>query len=648
MGKLERTLVASPRLTAACAFFCFLAALAVFALPYAIPVEFHPAISASYVAGFSNRAAAFAAAAISFAVASWSWRRGILSADESPRYQHEASSKLGLTFIAAAIFLTCCFTAVCGWAIHEAGQRYLADAGYFIEQISKHVDYGGALYSHIEFAYGPLLFYPTMWLQRLAHCGVFAAYFATLAAEQSIGLVELAYILNSLPLRPSTRYFSFLLFSLGAMTPLLGLNYTLFRYLTPIVFLLFAANTKRILQSTLILAAGALISLGISAEIGLAFAVGSAALILWNVTNGGLRRLGAIVGPMIGAVVFTLSVGRAYVHILGAFAKGALNLPVAPYPHLLVFLFVVVWLAPRALGRVLAVPDGSTRSIVCCYAVGIAMLPSALGRCDPLHVFFNGLVLCLLSLVAVEGTTPTLRRLWLTCLLLFVFWQVLATNKLFRFRTADTMAAVLPSPVSHALARIAGDEQPLGQHLEPARMPEYELDVQRLEQSVGHATVATPLEITPETERVLKCSGHFQSSYFAFMVDTFSAPSELRAIAEMNQSEWALVPRTLDRPFIELPRNLQDLQGFSFPLPQRHSIPFPAGENMANNIRKNWTLVDQLGPYVLYKRTENESLSQNALAFEDGSPGEHAEAPQPLQFLTMQMGTACCQTGTMD
>jgi len=522
--------------------------------------------------------------------------------DDGHRYQRGTSSNLGWTIVTIAITLTSAFTALCGLAIHEAGLRYLADAGYFIEQISKHVEYGGALYSHVEFAYGPLLFYPTVWLQTLLHCGVFSAYFATLAIEQSIGLVELAYVLNSLPLRRTTRRFAFLLFALGAITPLLGLNYTLFRYLTPVVFLLLAANWKRILPSALTLAAGALISFGISAEIGLAFVAGSAALIAWNTESVGLPWLGTITGPVIGTLIFALTVGRAYFHILGAFAKGALNLPAAPYPHLLIFLFVVVWLAPLAFGRALALPDISTRSIVCCYAIGIAMLPSALGRCDPLHVFFSGLVLCLLSLVAVEHATPTLRKSWALCLLVFVSWQLVATNRLFRFRTADTLAAVLSPRVSTALAQVAGEDGPLGQHLEPVSMPVYQLDISRLERSIEHATVATPLEIPPEIENALKRSGHFESSYFAFMVNTFSAPAELRAIAGMNESEFALIPRSLDRPFIELPRNLQDLQGLSFPLPQRHGTPFFAGEAMANNIKQNWRIVDDLGPFLLLKR----------------------------------------------
>ena len=71
--------------------------------------------------------------------------------------------------------------------------RYLADADYFIEQMSSHAEYGGALYTQLEFAYGPLLG-PTILLHAALHCSWMTAYFLTLALDQSIGLGLLAYV----------------------------------------------------------------------------------------------------------------------------------------------------------------------------------------------------------------------------------------------------------------------------------------------------------------------------------------------------------------------------------------------------------------------------------------------------------------------
>ena len=611
--RIEQRLIASPRPSSVCALVCGLAAVLVFVLPFAVPVAFQPAISASYVAGFNNHAAAIAAASVSLAVACWSWRRGRLVHATQPAVE-DVRQRLSVQLISVTIALTCGFTGLVGWAIHHAGQRYIADAGYFIEQMSTHAEFGRALYTQLEFAYGPLLFYPTVWLQRMLHCSMFTAYFVTLAAEQSLGLVELAYILDVLPVRARVRRFAFVLFAFGALNPLLGLNYTLFRYLTPVVLLLLIARQRRIGVSMLAIVAGEAVSMGLSAEMGFGFAAGAAALMLYKAAARGPRWLAAVPAPAIGALLFVATAGRAYFHMLGAFARGTLNLPVAPYPHLLIFLFAVVWLAPLVVGSMMAVGDERAYSVVACYAFSVAVLPATLGRCDPIHVFFDGLVFCLLSLAAITRTSPLLRNLWVLCVLVFVLWQTGITNRLFRFRTADTLSEVLPPRISAVLVRTAGEDSTLGEHFEPSDEPEYQLDIRRLEKWVGSATVATPLEIPPSVEAALKSSRHFQSSYFAFTVDTFSAAAEQKKIDEMNLSEWALVPEVYGRPFIELPGNLQDLQGFSSGFPRRHSVPFLAGDAMATNLRTNWRRVDQLGPYLLLQRTSNEQRSQKVPA----------------------------------
>ena len=588
-------------LVSACIFVCLLAAVLIFALPFAIPVQFHPSISASYMAGFNNRAASIAAAGISLTVAWWSWRRHELL-PTSKSLDATRKKPISWLFLNAAIVLTCASTALAAWAIHRAGQRYIADAGYFIEQMSSRAEFGGTLYTQLEFAYGPLLFYPTVWLQRLLHCSMFTAYFLTLAVEQSVGLLELGCILSSLPVRTSLRRIAFVLFAVGAINPLLGLNYTLFRYLTPVALLVVIGRTKRPYLATIALAVCQVVSLGISAEMGFGFAAGSAALLLYKARGRDLRWLLALIGPAVGTVLFVVTVGRSYFHMLGAFAEGALNLPVAPYPHLLIFLFAVVWLAPLAVGRSLSVTDGTSDAIMACYGFSVAVLPSALGRCDPLHVFFVGAPFCLLSLATLSEATSFWRKTWSLFLFAFALWQIGMTNRLFRFRTADTLSQTLPPRISTALAGAVGEDGRLGSHLAPNGFPPYELEIPQLEEAAGGEKVATPFEITVQDEVALKRTHHFAPSYYAFMVDTFSDSAENKKIQEMNRSGWALVPAIYDRPFIETPLNLQDLQGISFPFPIRHPIPFLAGALLAANLRDCWVEVDELGPYRLLKR----------------------------------------------
>ena len=593
------------KLWGTCLLVCAVAAVLIFSLPLAIPVSYVAAISASYVAGYNNRAAAILTAIIGVSVLLASWRFQPQTRSSPPAA--DLADGVGPILTVVVIAVSCAFFAAFGRMLFLSHQRYIADTGYFIEQMSAHAETGRRLYRSLEFAYGPVLFFPTVWLQHWLHCNWLTAYFSTLALEQTTGLLELAFLLNRLPIRPTDRRFGFVLLAVGALNPLLGLNYTLFRFLTPFFLLVLASQSSGLLTSMAVIAVGEVLCLGISAEIGVAFATGAFAFGFWL----GLRRnwfsLGICFAPLLGVVIFFLLSGGAYLQMLRSFAKGALNLPVAPYPHLLIFLFAAVWLVPQFLGQEMGGTHPSQRGMVACYAGSIGLLPVALGRCDPLHVFFNGAMLLVLSLAAIRLQRPAVRAIWLSALVLFVLWEQGVTNRLFRFRTADTLSLTvmpqLPAALQDAAVALVGSDTPLADHLQP-NWPgdEYKLDLGRLEQHVGNAAVATPLEITPTVEAELKRSHHYRSGYYAFTVDLFSAPSELRKIQDLNRSEWALIPTGYAQPFIELPGNLGDLQGFTFPYRTRHPVPFQAGKAFDANLQQRWTAVDHLGPYTLLRQ----------------------------------------------
>ncbi|MGI4831367.1 MAG: hypothetical protein ACRYFU_24780 [Janthinobacterium lividum] len=62
------------------------------------------------------------------------------------------------------------------------------------EQATVRHDTGAALYTQVEFAYGPLLLLPEIWLSSLLHCSITTAYFITLVIESSLGLLMLVFI----------------------------------------------------------------------------------------------------------------------------------------------------------------------------------------------------------------------------------------------------------------------------------------------------------------------------------------------------------------------------------------------------------------------------------------------------------------------
>ncbi|HZL27370.1 MAG TPA: hypothetical protein VFC39_12675 [Acidobacteriaceae bacterium] len=586
-----------------CLAVCAVASLAVFVLPLHVPVEFHPAVSASYIAGFNNRAASLAAAAIGGCVLLWAWYR---SRGDSPFVDRDVSGdRISLRFSAVVIALTCIFFAVSGWLAAASHLRYLADAGYFIEQMSSHAEYGGALYTQLEFAYGPLLFYPTILLQAAMDCGWMTAYFLTLALDQSVGLALLAYVLNELPIRGRDRRIGFVLLAVGALNPIFGLNYTLLRFITAFAILLFATRAQSLARTMFVLVAGEVLLLGISPEQGFAFLIGTVAFAALQAWRSGAKWLLVAVAPVLGAGVFLLLAGRSYLYMLHSFAKGALSLPVAPYPHLLIFLFAVVWLVPFAIGKSLRVSEPIGVRMAACYALGIGLLPAALGRCDPLHVFFNGAGLLVLSLAAIRSYSRGLRTAWIAALVLLIGWQQRVNNRLLFDRSTDTVRlAIMPhvperlreSLLSHLPANLASQLRPSPDDADD------QLDIAALEQEVGTAVVATPLEVEPSIEAALKRSQHYRPDYYAYGVDMFSAPAEARKIHDMNEAEWALLPTNPDEPFIETPDRLDGVQGFTFPYRAKHPVPFYPGRAFAENLSRNWIAVKTLDAYTLYKR----------------------------------------------
>ena len=584
---------------------CVATGLLVFVLPLFVRVPFYPTISASYVARFSNRVAVLAAAAISASVLLYAW---LIGDDRSSVWGKMADkARLRPAFVAYTSAVSGLFFAVFGWLVVHSHLRYLSDAGYFIHQLDAHARSGRALYSQLEFAYGPLLFYPTLAVQALLHCAMPTAYFLTLMVMQSLGLFLLAYVMNELPMRGDLRKAAFVILAFSALTPLLGLNYTFFRFATPMAMLLFAMRRSTVWSTTLWLAVGEIVELAISPELGFAFLPGVFAFVVLRTWQSGWRWLYAASAPVIGAAVFLITAGKPYLYMIRSFSRGSLNLPVEPLPHILIFLFALVWLVPVALGRSLRRDASQSTRVVACYALSIGLLPAALGRCDPLHIFFNGLGMMVLSLVAISGSSKRVRIAWMICFVGSVLWAQWVNYKLYAGRTIETVRmAVMPQlPIGARNAVLAAVEKvnpALADNLRPDEEPEYQLDVTALESQVGAQAVATPVEIDLSVENELKRTHHYRSEFYCFFADVFDPVAVEKKIRELNEAQWALIPQEPDYPFLETPRGVAKVQGFVYPYADRNQVPFDPGSLFDDNLTERWQAVKNFGPYVLYKR----------------------------------------------
>ena len=583
------------------------ASLLIFVLPLHVPMAYRATISASYVGDFNNRVASVVAALFSVGVFVFTvWRKRRDVAVPQPETSKE---QLGQGFIALVVGLSALVLAVCGALIAASRMEYLGDAGYFIQQATTRLDTGRALYTQLEFAYGPLLLLPEVWLAKLLHCSVTTAYFIVLVFSESVGLLLLAYVLNELPIRGSLRKGALALFAVGAITPLMGLNYTFFRFAPAMALLQFASRSRSPWRCALVLGVGEALVLLISPEIGFALMVGIVAFAFARTWQAGAIWLVTAAVPVATLGALLLTYGRPYLATIAQFSSGVMNLPVAPYPHLLVLVFALAWVVPVGLGLNMDLKDPGSARLLGFYALTLAYLPAALGRCDPLHVFFNGTPLLVLSLAAVSQSTRGERRAWLGCVLVLVLWEHVVNDRLYEYRTAEvvgrTIMPHLPEKVQKAIINpIARRKPDFAKKLEPSELTEYRLDVSTLEAIVGTAPVATPLEISPTVREALRATDHLKASYNGYFVDVLSVASEEHAIAEFNQARWALLPDEWAGFPVETPANISPVQGFAFPYRQRHPPPYLMGKAFKQNVALNWMAVRQFGEYTLYQKKD--------------------------------------------
>lgn len=596
----------SPGIWVAAGFTLVATWLLVFRLPYYVPLKYSQTVSASYIAGFNNGVATYAAVGISVLVLFFSlWSR----AEASQPLIAGEEKKLSWGFVAGVVATSASVLSLFGWMAAASHLRYLGDAGYIIEQATVHRDTGRALYTQLEFAYGPLLLFPEIWLSELLHCSITDAYYVTLVVESSLGLLMLAYVLNQLPMRESLRKAGLVMLAAGAITPHLGLNYTFFRFVSPMAVLLFATKEKSAWRCALLLSAGEALELLISPELGLAMAVGVVAFGLLCAWQEGRQWLIAAGLPMATLATLLLTFGRPYLKMAASFARGALSLPLGLYPHIVVLLFSLVWLAPLALGRLLRLREPSSIRLLAFYATSLALMPAAMGRCDPLHVLFNGVGVLTLSLVAVSRRSRIVRGVWVACILGVVLWNHFVNERLFEMRTAfvlrQTVMYRVPSPIHKALVLAVGRGHVyLTGVLNRNPEPEYRLDMGELERLVGSAAISTPLEISPSVEEQLKETHHYVPNYYAFWVDMMSPAAEHRSIAEVNQSKWLMLPSTFEEGGQQMPSELGIFQGLPKSYRERNAIPYYPGADFAKNLQDHWTAVQNFGPYLLYRRND--------------------------------------------
>lgn len=574
-------------------------------VPFWFPVAPIEAVSIAYRTGFNTRAADLGALGVMGTVLwlAWRGRFGTLETVSGDELRQRMSPR----FIATTMFVLLGALSLACWVVDFAQVRWQSDAGYFREQMQSLLFDHRQLYTGLEFPYGPMLMWLPVGAYLLLHplgASITDAYFVSLVLAQALGLLTLAFVLNRLPIRSNLRRAGFILIASGSCVSLLGMNYTLFRFLPPLLILLLVPQVRRKAAVVGLLTAGAVVEMLISPEVGAAFVAACWCYGLLRCSEDRWYAVAEMLLPA-GAAAATLLVLHSYLDFLITFSRGAFNLPLVPVPPILIFLFAFTWLVPRCIGILLREhgrlkQETPVHAAMCAYGVG--MLPSTFARCDPLHVFFNGSAVLVLSLMAASRMSRRAGAVWVGCLAVLVLWMQAVNLRVDAPQIWQTATAALQrmpaserNGILRCLARIApGYAQRLG-----VDAPGRSLDVAQFERFVGTATVATPVEIEWPVEQELRRTGHFRSDYYSFSA-VFSRAAEQRKVQELDETQWALIPLFSGGIGAEDIAQIGLLQGVQFPYPARHPILYLHNQLIFDELRTQWHPVADIDGYRLF------------------------------------------------
>jgi hypothetical protein len=250
------------------------------------------------------------------------------------------------------------------------------------------------------------------------------------------------------------------------------------------------------------------------------------------------------------------------------------------------------------------------------YVFSVALVPVAFGRADPGHVFFAGIGIYLLSLVAISDVPLPQQIAWATCVALVLSWTAFVDDHFYwsvlRARIRYDASHWQDDRLMSAAHSLAQKVSPASEKLfSPAGIgddAEYEpLDLNRLQEIVGKDPVALPLTVPLPVEDALRTSGQYVPTFYDREWSVLDTSAEDRQIKEMNASRWALLPLGPIGMFTETQQSVAPYLGHRLPYHSPYPIrrePYVVYKRFEQNLQENWQPYAQLGNYEVYRRRD--------------------------------------------
>ena len=150
---------------------------AIYLVPFHVPV--HDGLSDSYLFGYSNRTATVLLLAFILGFALWTRGLGLRLPDPvaDPTHRFRSTGFFAIVFSAIGCALFWMLARILG---------PLMESQYFLDRYAM-FGMGARLYRDFEFDYGPLMFYPSVWIAHLCHLSLGNGYFLEWSIQWALG-----------------------------------------------------------------------------------------------------------------------------------------------------------------------------------------------------------------------------------------------------------------------------------------------------------------------------------------------------------------------------------------------------------------------------------------------------------------------------
>jgi len=605
-------------------FFLLALSLVIYYVLFQLPFRFPPTQrlwSLSYIFGFNNQVAMFALAALlGIVTLIYLLRRSGLCESHVAfhcEYFGGGSRWLIVAFVVASLSYASLTFAAYVYS-QQSAPWLMWETRHFLQRLRLMDLYGVRAYTEISVEYGPVLAYGPLEIYRLLKpFGISheQAYFACYLLLNLAGLWCIYYVLSRAKMPLAGKLVAFSVLAVAGFTPYMGISGVLVRYLFPFVSLLLAhrivvwtlryGSPFRYGTCTVVIFLLLSANILLSSETGVAFAFAWLGYALLTVRYKLQLLAVSLLALVTAALMCWLLLPREYYGTLLHFSAGANNLPLLPAPHILLYVLTMFLLVPQLLADgARGLITGDRSNLATCGSLSVlcvAMMPGALGRCDPPHVLFYGMGASILLMIRLANVSRLAFATYVGAyaVVFVVLMQVVNLHVFYGISPRTFLSRNAGAILRQKLRSGSGTDHP---------------SVASLSALDRYSQLGMPFASfgDPAVERYVLQSGKAEPEYYVATVGIYDSAALERKLQDVGKAEYLLVPSGFRRfasfasspppnPCIGYLESLREWFLYPANLPCRVE-PLDPLRSLKSFIVNNYVPVERVGSWTVLRR----------------------------------------------